>query len=367
MSIVPVLIYHRIDDRGGVPPSAFERQMRYLRRKRFHTATLDELLDHLEGRLALPARSVALTFDDATADHWSLAFPVLVRHGLKATFFVPTALPAEGDVRPCLDDVRSGRAGAEELPRLGPMRWSEIAAAAASGLIAIESHGHRHARHVSGPRIVRFTGPSDGVPRSEWGSPVYQSSSELAAPRFDPPSGEVAAIHDEIDRRGRLAFFAAPAWEEDLRVFVDRFREGQPLRWSGESREGHLERVEDELRRSLDTMRERIDRRPRFLAWPFGEAGIDEHAIALRCGFEATFLSSGKTLRREPRLLPRHHFGEDYDGPARATVHYWRFVRTLESAWGIGMRRHLSVALSPLIRSTGSRGRRRPEGIPWRG
>ena len=55
---VPVLMYHRIaaipGDRNSVPPAIFAEQMAYLRRRGFHTITLDELHAYYTTGVALP-------------------------------------------------------------------------------------------------------------------------------------------------------------------------------------------------------------------------------------------------------------------------------------------------------------------------
>jgi peptidoglycan/xylan/chitin deacetylase (PgdA/CDA1 family) len=151
--VAPVLVYHRVHPapgreaaRGAVHAATFERQMRFLADGGYATLTAGEVLGLLdEGRVA-PPRAVALTFDDATADHWSWVFPVLARWGIKATFFVPTGRVEEGPCRPSLADVRAGRADTAALPTDGAMRWSELAAVAHSGLVELQSHTHTHAR-----------------------------------------------------------------------------------------------------------------------------------------------------------------------------------------------------------------------------
>jgi peptidoglycan/xylan/chitin deacetylase (PgdA/CDA1 family) len=59
--------------------------------RRHRVITLAELLKRREGGPALPRRSVLITFDDAYADFAVHAWPVLRRHGLAASLFVPTA------------------------------------------------------------------------------------------------------------------------------------------------------------------------------------------------------------------------------------------------------------------------------------
>lgn len=93
-----VLTYHRVaepDDRLypgliSATPTVFAEQMAWLARRR-RVITLAELLERREDGQALPARSVLITFDDAYADLAAHAWPVLQRHGLAATVFVPTA------------------------------------------------------------------------------------------------------------------------------------------------------------------------------------------------------------------------------------------------------------------------------------
>jgi peptidoglycan/xylan/chitin deacetylase (PgdA/CDA1 family) len=100
--LIPVLTYHRIDVAAARPhlwpalisatPDAFERQIAYLAARR-RPVTMAELLAARAGGPPLPRRAVLVTIDDAYADVAQHAWPVLARHGVPATLFVPTAAP----------------------------------------------------------------------------------------------------------------------------------------------------------------------------------------------------------------------------------------------------------------------------------
>lgn len=53
----------------------------------FNVLPMDEALSRLQAG-TLPTRSVAITFDDGYADNYTIACPILIKHGVKATFFV---------------------------------------------------------------------------------------------------------------------------------------------------------------------------------------------------------------------------------------------------------------------------------------
>ncbi|MBP1635084.1 MAG: glycosyltransferase [Acidobacteria bacterium] len=97
-----VLMYHRVLDPGGskacspsvvsATPAAFEAQMRHVAR-RYRALSLEEVLTCLRAGRPLPPRAVAITFDDGCRDFGEVAWPILRRHHLPATVFVPTAFP----------------------------------------------------------------------------------------------------------------------------------------------------------------------------------------------------------------------------------------------------------------------------------
>jgi glycosyltransferase involved in cell wall biosynthesis/peptidoglycan/xylan/chitin deacetylase (PgdA/CDA1 family) len=94
-----VLTYHRIGDPRSAPsgivsctPPQFDRQMRWLA-STGRAVVLGELLAaRAEGRPTAPG-AVHVTFDDAYGDFRDVAWPILQRHGVPVTLFVPTAFP----------------------------------------------------------------------------------------------------------------------------------------------------------------------------------------------------------------------------------------------------------------------------------
>lgn len=91
---VSVLIFHRVTPEPDplfpleMHAQRFDRLMQYVAGV-FNVLTVR---DAQEGLLTgkLPARALAITFDDGYADNAEYALPILQRHGLRATFFVAT-------------------------------------------------------------------------------------------------------------------------------------------------------------------------------------------------------------------------------------------------------------------------------------
>lgn len=91
---VPVLMYHHITDRLNntpmpnlrVSPRRFAQQLDYLKNHGYTTITLSQAYSG-----PLPSRPVVITFDDAYADFYEQAWPLLKERGMVATLFVVTS------------------------------------------------------------------------------------------------------------------------------------------------------------------------------------------------------------------------------------------------------------------------------------
>jgi len=92
---VSILIYHRVIAEPDplildeVCASEFDWHMTVLGRW-FKVLPLTEAVARLHDG-TLPARAACVTFDDGYADNASAALPILLRHGIPATFFLATA------------------------------------------------------------------------------------------------------------------------------------------------------------------------------------------------------------------------------------------------------------------------------------
>lgn len=84
-----VLMYHRFSEEpklGFASAQAFEKQVKYIK-KHYNPMTMAELSTAMfvDGRI--PPHAVVLTVDDGYRDFYDVAYPILRRHNVPATFF----------------------------------------------------------------------------------------------------------------------------------------------------------------------------------------------------------------------------------------------------------------------------------------
>ncbi len=87
-----VLMYHMVRDhlpdarfnKLRVPVAEFEKHVRWLKENGWYFATISEL----ENPETLPAKTVAITFDDGFEDNFTNAHPILEKYDAKATLYL---------------------------------------------------------------------------------------------------------------------------------------------------------------------------------------------------------------------------------------------------------------------------------------
>ncbi|HEV3469107.1 MAG TPA: polysaccharide deacetylase family protein [Pyrinomonadaceae bacterium] len=148
-----VFAYHRVSDVDfvdprvddwNVPPATFERQVAALN-EFAEIVPLLELPARLRRRAAGARPLVSLTFDDGYASFYKHALPVLKRYGAPATAFVVTGTVGDGRPQP-FDDWAVKNEGRTRPDDWRAMTWDELEDCAASGLVHVGAHSHRHLR-----------------------------------------------------------------------------------------------------------------------------------------------------------------------------------------------------------------------------
>ena len=280
-----VLIFHRVLPE---PDALFPEEMDAARfdamcgwvRGWFNVLALDEAARRLvQG--TLPARAMAITFDDGYADNQQVAAPILRRHGLNATFFVATGFLDGG--RMWNDTVIEAfrRTTAERID------LSDIAGLQALGALPLASVADRRAA-------------IDAV---------------IARAKYLAPDERAAAV-------AAVARAAAATLPDDLMMSSRQLRE---LHAQGQRIGAHtvhhpiLARLapaeaRDEIVRSKRTLEALLDAEVDLFAYPNGKPGQDyapEHAALVReLGFAAAVSTAwgaarqGADLFQLPRFTP---------------------------------------------------------------
>ena len=92
---IPVLMYHEVHqandggthDANDIADSDLAEQLKYLTDNNFYFASFQEVKAFVEGKHSLPAKSIVLTFDDASPGFLQYGIPVLEQYQVPATSF----------------------------------------------------------------------------------------------------------------------------------------------------------------------------------------------------------------------------------------------------------------------------------------
>lgn len=126
--VVPILTYHRFAPKGqhcdrlAVDERSFAKQLAYLRDNHYSVISFSQLADFIDGKSAIPPKSVILTIDDGYRSAYDIAYPVLRRFAQRATVFV-------------YSDFVGAAAG---------LTWAQMKEMVASKLIDIQPHSKTH-------------------------------------------------------------------------------------------------------------------------------------------------------------------------------------------------------------------------------
>jgi peptidoglycan/xylan/chitin deacetylase (PgdA/CDA1 family) len=260
--VLPILTYHRVDkpERSpelypgliGATPAEFDEQMRFLSSV-YRPLSLPELLAIRRGEAPLPPRAAMVTFDDGYRSVGQHAWPIMRRHGVPLTLFVPTAYPGD------------------------PMRafWWD--------------------------RLWSALGTEDGVLSTPLGDlPVRTPAERLSAYRrlrghlkSLPHERAMAIVDDLCGRSGAEAQGASVLGWDELRrlagdgVAIVSHSRTHPLLDKMTSAEAGAE-----IRHSLEDLERELGPTPRAFAYPGGGVNSGVAAVLEEEGFDLAFLAS---------------------------------------------------------------------------
>lgn len=312
---IPVFTYHSIGDRT-VPDSItikeFTSQMQYLAKNGYSTLSIDEFFDHIVHGIALPPKSVLLTFDDGRASLWTYAFPILQEFNHKAVcFLVPSKMSKKG-VRPTLDKLDNGKTNIPikkfdiDLSENPMITWEEAREMKNSGLLDFQSHTYDHTLIYTSSEIVDFIHPqyrygysnfkiptihSENVDfshkRMPLGTPIYKNDSRMGAARrfFDDERLRNACI-DWVQQNGAEELFKRIDWKNLIMKFVSQYINNNNLNTSYETHEDQVLAIRTSLEASKNAIELNLPGQTvRYLAFPWNYFSVLSASIAKDLGY----------------------------------------------------------------------------------
>ncbi|MEL7563859.1 MAG: polysaccharide deacetylase family protein [Dehalobacterium sp.] len=131
-SYIPVLMYHDFAPKVSkelssitVSAELFEKQLKALLDQGYTPVSFYQLNQYLNREAGLPSKPVIITTDDGYLSNYTMAYPLLKKYQIPATFFITTAFMGKST-------------------QYSHITWAQAKEMEQSGLIDIQSHTHRH-------------------------------------------------------------------------------------------------------------------------------------------------------------------------------------------------------------------------------
>jgi peptidoglycan/xylan/chitin deacetylase (PgdA/CDA1 family) len=276
-----ILIFHRVLpgpdalSPGEVDAARFDQLCGWLARW-FNVLPLDAAVRRLQAG-ELPARSLAITFDDGYADNHDIALPILARHGLCATFFIATGFLDGGRMwnDSVIEAVRAAREPSLDLGDIGVAGIGRLAVA------TVDEKCQAIARLLP---ALKYLDPGR---RERAAADVARAAGATPPNDLMMSSAQVRAL-----RRGGMQVGAHTVNHPILRDLAPAT-------------------ASDEIRSSKSALEALLDEPVSLFAYPNGKPGVDYGPEAVdivrRCGFEAAVSTGWGVARRgaDAFQLPR--------------------------------------------------------------
>ncbi len=298
--LLPVFHFH------DVTAQDLEPKLRHLADNGYRTATSEDILGHVTGRVRLDRRHVALCFDDAWTSVWTVAWPLLKQYGLTAiTYAIPGRIHDSDGVRAVATSAaRSPQDDAAPPGASEPfVTWPELRALHTSGIVDVQCHTESHAMMFCSGTVAGFVTPEFAAtpllnrpmlspqPRrfvavADLGAPLYLSRSRMSdGVRVNVSLELHARCVAQVARGGGAPFFKQPDWRKQLMQLVRRDGLSET-----ERHEEQIQAIEDELDRGRGILNDRLATRTvNHVCLPWGVSGTRTSAALARLGYGSAF------------------------------------------------------------------------------
>jgi peptidoglycan/xylan/chitin deacetylase (PgdA/CDA1 family) len=345
LNAIPVLTYHSIGPGERLGPERFGEHLAALAR-----CGLPSLLP---ADLDTARRGFLLTFDDGFADLWTHGLQLLQEHHIRAVVFAIPSRTGDGPPRPQGHRAFAGSAKQvhEEAAAVGGvhpghLRWSELAALEASGLVAVQSHSQQHAMGWIGDEIVGFhLGESHwSLPQATGGDqrlgiPLYRRGSVLAHRCFADDKRLRDHLAGWIAGRGGKEYateLGRAVIVQELRREAQRYRNDNGNGGCWETEDRRRARTIEDLAQAREALERRLGGRRDELCLPWGEYDRVTLDCARQAGIRRVYtLDRGPNPAGEVGFLV-NRFEPRARGGAWVRLRLWIYRSTVRTrAYGV--------------------------------
>jgi peptidoglycan/xylan/chitin deacetylase (PgdA/CDA1 family) len=287
MAEVFVIFYHKILPKWGfdVYYKTFETEIKIL--KTFYKVVdLDEIYDYVQSGKNPDKPMVAITFDDGYVDNYIYAYPILKKHGLKATIFPITSRLIKKDyTRPTLLDYWQGKISFKELyiPKTMSQANTEFLQFGysedfltveelrkMSDVFDIGGHASIHSKVFCSDEIIDFYDGKNGhwsflyayQEQPQIGFPIFHSKNNLSVNRYYLKK-EVKEFIKKLDKN----FFKNKNWKHQLKELLTKNFDKLV---DTEDTQTRKKRVYQELEESKKDLENIVEKKITHFAYPFG-------------------------------------------------------------------------------------------------
>jgi len=311
-----ILCYHHINYGERITPEDFEENLKILKDAGFKPIKLKEIYEFLENDESPPEKTVHITFDDGYADNYLYAYPILKKYGFFATIFVIASKVTEGLKRATYDQL-VGMNIADQVKELEEksrfVSWEELTEMVESGIFEVGSHSLNHRACFCCNKVHKFN-PDNSY---EWfidltndrrlGVPIYEKKWDCATLCMKDDLGLRDYLANYVKEHGGVLFFKRPNAQKILMKEFKRYIKKYGVKFSFETREEKLKRVEREIKESKRIIEEKLGQKVDFFCYPWGDYDVDVIYELQRQSYKAGLTLNVGLVENDtyPFLFPR--------------------------------------------------------------